>query len=161
MCQKTKPVNRTEITGRIPISGLFNTCSIDFAGPLPNTRKGNRYFIVGVEHVSKCPVASAIPPSLFNSKGVIGFIKDEIIKLFGSPVHILSDNDLKFDCAAVHDFASKHDIDWKRTVTYDPMGNGIAERMIGTIKKATQRMMRTEDIEWDACIDSVLYGYRR
>ena len=161
MCQKTKPTNRKEITDIIPISGLFNTWSIDFAGPLPNTRKGNRYFIIGVEHVSKWPVARSIPPSLFNAKGVIGFIQDEIIKPFRSPVHILSDNDLKFDCAALHGFASKHDIDWKRTATYNPMGNGIARRTVGTVKRAMQRMMRTEDIEWDACIDSVLYGYRR
>ena len=33
--------------------------------------------------------------------------------------------------------------------------------MIGTVKRAMQRKVRTEDIEWDACIDSVLYGYRR
>ena len=99
-------------------------------------------------------------PSLFNAKGIIGFIEDEIIKPFKIPDHILSDNDLKFDCAAVHDFSSKHDIDWKRTATYNPMGNGIARRTVGTVKRAMQRMMRTEDIEWYAWIDGVLHGYR-
>ncbi len=41
-CQKTKPANRKESAGRIPISGLFHTWCIDFAGPLLRTNIVNQ-----------------------------------------------------------------------------------------------------------------------
>ena len=61
VCQRTKPDNREKFQGRIPLSGLFNTWSVDFAGPLPKTKSGNQYLLVGIEHMSKWPVARARP----------------------------------------------------------------------------------------------------
>lgn len=40
--------NHKELTGRIPISDIFSTWSIDYAGPLPKTKNGNQYFIIGM-----------------------------------------------------------------------------------------------------------------
>ena len=74
-CQKTKPANRKEFSGRIPISGLFQTWCVDFAGPLPRTNVGNQHLIVPVKHISKWPVAWAIPADLFNSLGVVKSVK--------------------------------------------------------------------------------------
>ena len=65
ICQETKPANRREITGRIHVSGIFNTWPLDYSGLLPATKKGNRYINIGVEHTSRWPVALAIPPSMF------------------------------------------------------------------------------------------------
>ena len=41
-CRKTRPVNRKELAGRIPISGILHTWCIDFARPLPRTNTGNQ-----------------------------------------------------------------------------------------------------------------------
>ena len=88
VCQKTKPYDREEFQIRIPISGLFNTWSADFAGPLPRTESGNQYLLVVIENMSKCPIARAIPAEPFNSLGVLKFVKEEIILPFGSPKFI-------------------------------------------------------------------------
>ncbi len=63
--------------------------------------------VVAFEQMSKWPVARAIPTELFNSLGVMKFVKKEIIKTFGPPQYTLSDNDLKFDCKTVQDFAHR------------------------------------------------------
>ncbi len=47
--KKTKPANRKESADKLPITGLFHTWCIDFAGPLPRTNMGNQYLIVAVE----------------------------------------------------------------------------------------------------------------
>ena len=60
--------------------------------------------------------------------------KKDIILPFGSPKFILSDNELKFDSISIEDFATDHKIQWKHIATYNNRGNGIAERMVGTIK---------------------------
>ncbi len=81
--------------------------------------------------MSKWPVAWAIPTELFNSLDVMKFVKKEIIMAFDPPQYIPSDNDLNFDCKAVQDFAHRFNVQWKRTSSYNPQGNGIAERMVG------------------------------
>ena len=89
----------------MPVSGLFNTWSLDFAGPLPRTESGNQYLLFGIESMSKRQKAQAISAELFNSLRALKFVKEEIILPFGSPKFILSDDDLKFDCKAIEDFA--------------------------------------------------------
>jgi hypothetical protein len=37
----------------LPIKGLFDRWGLDFAGPLPNSLRGNQYVLVMVEHFSK------------------------------------------------------------------------------------------------------------
>ncbi len=60
ICQKVKRANSKEIVGKIPVSGLFHACCIDFARPFPRTKAGNQYLIVAVEQMLKWPVAWAI-----------------------------------------------------------------------------------------------------
>ncbi len=108
--QKTKPANRRELAGKIPVWGLFDIWCIDFARSLPRTNDGNQYLIAAVEQMSKWPVAWAIRNNLFNSQGVMEFVKKERIMMFGPPQYILSDNDLKFDCEAVQNFARRFNI---------------------------------------------------
>ena len=149
-CQKNKPANRTEVSGKIPVSGIFNTWSLDYARPPPTTNKGNKFIILGVEHTSRWQVARAIPQSMFNAGRTMKFFENEIIMPFGSLEYILSDKDLKFDFMAMHDFLNKHDINGKYTSKYNPQGNGIAERMFGTLTNLMQRMMRLVE-ETDPC----------
>ncbi len=160
-CQKTKPAIRKKSAGKITISRLFHTWCIDFAEPLPRTNVSNQYLIVSVEQMSKWPVSWEIPANLFNSLGVMEFVKKEVIMLFGPPQYILSDNDLNFDCKAVQDFARRFNIQWKCTSTYNPQGNNVVESMVDTLEKAIQEFNRSEPKEWDASLENVLYGYRR
>ena len=81
--------------------------------------------------------------------------------LFGPPQYILSDNDLNFDYKGVQDFVHRFNIQWKCTFTYNPQGNGVVERIVGTLNDALQKVTRSESKEWDAYLDNVLYGYRR
>ena len=101
VCQKTKRGNREELPCRIPISGLFNTWYVYFAGPLPKIENGNQYLLFCIELSAKCPVARDIPAELFNSLRTLKFFKQEIILPSGMPMFILSDNDLTFDCKAI------------------------------------------------------------
>ncbi len=86
-CQKTKPVNRKELAGRNPISGLFHTYCIYFAGPLPRTNVGSQYLIVAVDHMAKWAVAWGLLTELFNSLVVMKFIRKEIIMALGPQQH--------------------------------------------------------------------------
>ena len=60
VCQKINPPAQNRPYGKMPISGLFHTWSIDFEGPLPVTYLGARYKILAVEHMTGWPVAQPI-----------------------------------------------------------------------------------------------------
>ena len=89
------------------------------------------------------------------------FVKKEIIMTFGPSQYILGDNDLKFDCKSVQDFAHRFNIQWKCKSTYNPQGNGVSERMIETLKKALQKVTQSESKEWEQSSGDVLYEFMR
>ena len=99
---------------------------------------------VAVEQMSKWTVAWAIPTELSNSLIVVKFVKKEIIMAFGPPQYILSVNDLKFDCKAVQVFAHRFYMQWECASTYNPQENGVAERTVGTLKRALQYVTQSE-----------------
>ncbi len=80
--------------------------------------------------------------------------------MFGPPQYILGDNDLKSDCTAAQDFARRFNIQWKCKLKCNPQGNRVVERIVGTLKKALQKVTRSESKEWDASFESVIYRYR-
>ena len=97
----------------------------------------------------------------FQRFGSSGIFLEDIILPFGSPKFVLSDNELKLDCKVVEVSARDQKIQWKHTATYNLRYNGIAERMVGTIKRVLQKMYRSNMLEWDLCLDHALYWYRR
>ncbi len=77
--------------------------------------------------MSNRPAVWATPADLFNSLGVTGFLKKEIIMLFGPPQNILSGNDLMLDCKAEQDLAYRFNIQWKCTSTCASLENALYE----------------------------------
>ena len=83
-CQKANPSERNWLYRRMPVSGLFHTWPIDFAGPLKETAAGSKYILLAVENLPSWPVASSIGTNYFNSIGVIKFVEEQICQLYGT-----------------------------------------------------------------------------
>ncbi len=77
---------------KMPLTGLFTDFSVDFVGPLPRTRSGEQYLLVGVEHPTDWPIVRKTKDA--TADAVIKFVKEEIIHCFGPPGVIISDNAL-------------------------------------------------------------------
>lgn len=67
----------------MPITGLFDTNSVDFAGSLPVTKNGKVYILVAVEHLTGWPIVRAIKDATATT--VISFFLEDIIRQFGTP----------------------------------------------------------------------------
>lgn len=158
-CQLFSPVPSYRTTKHIPITSLFETFSIDFAGPLEKTKSGNVYIIIAVEHLTNWPIACATPNS--TSEEVLKFVRKEIVNQFGPPRSIISDNGTSFTSGAVQTYARKMGINWKTTLAYAPMSNGRAERMVGTLKNGIKKTINGKSVQWDKALEKVLFGYRR
>ena len=63
LCQKANPMNKPPPATLHPIAvcSIFHRCGVDLAGPLTETRNGNKYVAVAAEYLTRWPEAKAIP----------------------------------------------------------------------------------------------------
>jgi hypothetical protein len=74
----------------IPVCDLFHRVALDTTGPLPETKLGNKYTLVAIDHYSKWCEAKAIADH--GAKTAAKFLEDDIICRYGVPKFILTDN---------------------------------------------------------------------
>ena len=120
---------------------------------------GERYVLVGVEHLTSWPLGRATKTS--SAEELIKFVKEEVLYSFGPLRTIISDNATCFTAKSLVKFARDNGIEWKRVLAYAPMSNGRAERMVGTLKKAVRKMVLGQGVSWEKSLPKVLFGYRR
>ncbi len=115
----------------IPVCDLFYRVAMDTAGPLPETKTGNKYILVAIDHYSKWCEAKAVADH--SAKTAARFLEDELICRYGVPSFIFTNNGGEWGAefeAMCKDYAIQH----QHTSPQWPQCNGMAERMIKTIK---------------------------
>ncbi len=143
----------------IPICDLFHIVALDTAWPLPETKSGNKYILVAIDHYSKWCEAKAIADH--GAKTTARFLENEIICRHGVPKFVLTDNGgewaAKFDVMC-KDYAIQH----QRTAPQWPQCNGMVERMIKTIKHGIIVLAATPTNvdSWDEHLPKILFGYK-
>jgi len=142
----------------IPICDLFHRIAMDTAGPLPETKSGNKYILVAIDHYSKWCEAKAVADHGANTTAK--FLEDDIVCRYGVPKFVLIDNGgewaIKFDVMC-KDYAIQH----QRTTPQWPQCNGMAKRMIKTIKHGiTVLAANPANVDcWDEHLAKILFGY--
>ncbi len=74
----------------IPICDLFHRVALDTVGPLPETKSGNKYILVAIDHYSKWCEVKAVTDH--GAKTASRFLEDNIISRYGIPKFVLNDN---------------------------------------------------------------------
>jgi hypothetical protein len=162
-CQMVKSVGSIhsgdEQLKSIPICDLFHRVALDTSGPLPETKSGNKYILVAIDHYSKWCEAKAVDDH--GAKTIAKFLEDDVICRYGVPKFVLTDNGgewaAEFDVMC-KDYAIQH----QRTTPQWPQCNGMAERMIKTIKHGVTVLdANPTNVDcWDEHLAKVLFGYR-
>jgi hypothetical protein len=132
----------------LPIMGLGYRWSLDFVGPLPVTPRHNKYVLVMIEHFSKWIELVALPDKF--SEGAAYSFLDRVLSRFGVPVEVLTDQGREF----LGEFQTLYEqamID-HRTITRDhPEADGLAERMVQTMKRGLRKynLNKVHHGDWD------------
>ncbi len=143
----------------IPICDLFHRIALDTTGPLPETKACNKYILVAIDHYSKWCEAKAVVDH--GAKTAARFLEDDLICRYGVPRYVLTDNGgewgVEFETMC-RDYAIHH----QRTAPQWPQCNGMAERMIKTLKHGITVLVAdpTNANCWDEHLAKVLFGYR-
>jgi transposase InsO family protein len=116
----------------LPIMGLGYRWSLDFARPLPLTIQHNRYVLVMVEHFSKW--IELVPSPDKSSEGVTYAFLDRVLNHFGAPAEVLTNQGTKFQ-GEFQVLCDKVLIDHRTTSRDHPEADGLAERVVQTVKR--------------------------
>ena len=126
-------------------------------GPFPSSF-GNIYILLAMDYVSKwveattCPINDAIT--------VVGFIQRNILRRFGTPGKIISDEGSHFANKTFAKLMSSYGIKHMMRLAYHPQSNGQAEISNREIKKILEKTVNTSIKDWSIKLDDALWAYR-
>jgi hypothetical protein len=139
--------------------GLGYRWSLDFAGPLPVTPRHNKYVLVMIEYFSKWIELVALPDKF--SEGAAYSFLDRVLSHFGAPAKVLTDQGREF----LGEFQTLYEqamIDHRTTSRDHPEADGLAERMVQTVKRGLWKysLNKGHHGNWDLQLSWIAMGYR-
>ena len=142
----------------LPVRGLGYRWGVDFAGPLSKTRAGNMWMLVCIEHFTKW--VELIPLPSKSSRDAARGLLDGVLSRYGAPGEILTDQGREFQ-GDFQTLLAKHEITHRLASREHPQSDGLAERMVQTMKRALRKCLCDGGGEdWDQILPYVAMGYR-
>lgn len=143
----------------LPIGGMFYRWGIDLAGPFAATSFGNEYVLVAVEHFTKWVELVPIPNK---SAATTAFVTaHHVLGRFGGCAELVTDQGTEWG-GEFHELLQLSFIDHRRTSAYRPQADGLAERVVQTMKRCLDKVCDSPEKKttWDLELPWVALGYR-
>ena len=138
------------------LSEPFESMAFDLVGPIPKGKGGYRYLLTCVCMASKWP--EAIPIKCMTANAVaMGMI--EIFSRVGVPLRLLSDQGTQFVGKVITKLCDSLQIDMIQSAPYHPEGNGVVERMHGTLNAMLTKASR-QGLNWVGQVPFALFALR-
>ena len=130
---------------------------VDFARPLPRTKKGNRYVLVMIEHFTKWLELVALPNK--TSKLTARALLEGVLARFGAPAKVLTDQGTEIR-GEFQTLLAHHGIDHRLASKEHPQSDGLAERMVQTMKRSLRKSLTKGAVkDSDLILPYVAVGY--
>jgi len=145
------------LTGTIEPTGPWERVGVDFVGPLPETKRGNKYIIVAMDYLTRWPEARATTAAtaLEASK----FIYEDIICRHGIVDVIHTDQGTHFVNEMMEALEKKFYFKHHKVTAYRPQANGLVEGFNKTLKQMLRKL--SEGLgDWDEYLPPALFAYR-
>jgi hypothetical protein len=152
MVKKTGSIrSKDEELKSIPVCDLFYKVAMDTAWPLPETKLGNKYILVAIDHYSKWCEARAVADD--GARTASKFLEGPQICVDRQWGRVGS----RFDTMC-KDYGIHH----QHTAPQWPQCNGMAEHLIKTIKHGMTVLSAAPNNAnyWDEQLAKVMFGYQ-
>jgi hypothetical protein len=144
-CQRNKSekLKAKGLLGDVPeAKAVFEVIFIDFVGPLPRSRNGNRFILVVVDQLSSWVEVFPMPTA--TAQRVARTLEDQVFCRFGSPKNMVSDNASHFINRTVAKPCKEWSVRHVKVSAYHPAPNKAEttnlelKRMIATYVEGSQ-----------------------
>ena len=141
----------------LPIMGLFYRWGVDLCKIPFKSSSGNKYVVVMIEHFSKWIELVPIPTK--KSHHTAAALRGVLCR-YGAPAEVLTDQGDEFQ-GEFADLLRKLLIDHRLTSRDHPQSDGLAERMVQTVKEALRKfVLKSNRRLWDVQLCWIAMGYR-
>lgn len=123
---------------------------MDLVGPLPATKRGNRWILTMEDFFTKSVVLVALPNAL--TETVAEALFSEWICLFSCPEELLSDRGANFLSSVMMDLNKLLLAKKLSTTPYHPQCNGLVERSNATVASILRKFCDENQLDWDVHI---------
>ena len=144
--------------GTISASHPFQKITWDIMGPLPVTRKGNKYILVVTDVFSKW--VEAFPLQVTDGLTLTSILMDEVICRYDVPQQLHSDQGINLNAEVNQRLCQMLGIERSRTTAYHPQGNGQVERFNRTVEAILAKMVGEHQDDWDKHLQKAVFAYR-
>ena len=135
----------------------FSRLSIDVAGPLPQTKRGNRFVIAIVDHGTRW--AETYPVPNHQATTVVQCLCD-FMSHYGIPDEILHDLGSDFTSELFTVILSYFGVKQLKCSVAHPQTNTVVERFNGTFKGMLTAATNQFEGEWDDMLKFIMFSYR-
>ena len=156
VCQVVKPNRVRAPLQQHPLSFFNQRTFFDIKGPLSQSRRGNRYYLVVVDGFSKWTAILPLPD--IEATTVFQKLYDEWICQNGCPVSLHSDRGSSLTGKVAKAVVDMLNIRQTTTVSHHQMGNGQAETKVKASIAVISTILNAENsLDWDlACPKTAL-----
>ena len=159
-CQKSNsPPTAPAPLVPIVASSPFEKVAWDIMGPLPETKRGNKYILVLTDLFTKW--VEAFPLKETSAETLAGVLYNEFICRFGLPKYIHSYQGRNLCGKVMQSLCGLLGIQRTNTTAYHPQGNGQTERFNRTLESMIAKMTQENSQDWDLQIPHALMPIER
>jgi hypothetical protein len=130
---------------------------VDFIGPFPLTKTGNRYIIVAVDYLTKWVMAQPVPHA--GTREVVNFFIRMIVLQHGAPVYLISYRGKCLTAGFAEEMYRALQTNHFVTTAYHPQCNGLVERFNPTFAEKLSMYVSSCHDDWDEVVDFVVFAY--
>ena len=161
ICCELKPqfFKSKEPTSLIKATQPFERLNVDFKGPVPSISK-NTYILIIVDEYSR--FVFAYPCTNVSAPTIIKCFSN-LFSMFGTPSYIHSDRGSSFLSQELRSFLLQRNVASSRTTPYNPEGNGLAEKYVGSVWKSITLALKSRNLStshWETVLPDVLHTMR-
>lgn len=131
---------------------------MDFVGPLPETKEGNRYILVAIDSFTKWPIAKAMPDATSHNVGQ--FIYENILMNYACPAEIITDRGSQFMAEALEHYLELQNVKHLRSSAYHPRTNGLVENLNKFLKRMLTKYVGDFPTRWDIFLQQIVFTCR-
>ena len=141
----------------------FEIVAIDIVGPLPTTRRGNRYILTTIDKFSR--YVHMIPLQTITAENIAYEFRAEYLLKYGIPQQVLSDRGSQFTGYIFKILCKLFGIDKIFTSAYHPETNGMIERFHRFLKERLRIIAQDYELDfinyddWDIYIPEIEFAY--
>ena len=159
-CNKNKKasVKPKAALGQYHAGSPMQRVHMDILGPLPITKRGNKYILMVIDQFTKWLECLPLPNQ--NAETVARSLVDGLFSKLGCPIELHTDQGKNMDGQMIRQLCQMLEISKTRTTPYHPSSNGQVERYNRLVLQSIRCYIKNKQNNWDMHLQQIAGAIR-